>query len=210
MKNFFCKKTKAGFTIIETMVSISLFLIIVMAGMTALLNANALHQKSRNMRSIMDSLSFIVEDISRNLREGYGYRCITADSDMASGVIATTISGQSCYGIAFESANGNKTLSTDQWVYVLGTKTIESTSVEGIFKSTDGASTFTALNPEEIVIDLTASSFSVLGAEPPSGDSQQPFVIIKLVGTITSKGIVTPFYLQTSASQRLIDVITGA
>ena len=61
------------------------------------------------------------------------------------------------------------------------------------------------------------SGFSVLGAEPPeangSGDLQQPFVTIRLVGSITYKKdsaeeVVTPFSLQTSASPRLVDVTT--
>ena len=65
---------QTGYTIIETMISVSLFLIIITIGMGALLNANLLHQKSRDMRSIMDNLSFIMEDMSRNLRTGYDYR----------------------------------------------------------------------------------------------------------------------------------------
>ena len=37
-----------------------------MVGMDSLLNANLVHRKSEDMRSIMDSLSFIMEDMSRN------------------------------------------------------------------------------------------------------------------------------------------------
>ena len=65
--------------------------------------------------------------------------------------------------------------------------------------------TFIILNPEEIKID-SISSISVFGAEPPSGDLQQPFVTIKLVGKITYQNIETPFSLQTSVSQRQIDI----
>jgi hypothetical protein len=65
------------------------------------------------------------------------------------------------------------------------------------------------LTPDEVSIDSSASSISVIGAEAAnpdgSGDHQQPFVSIKISGTITSKSIVTPFSLQTSVSQRVID-----
>lgn len=37
------------------------------------------------------------------------------------------------------------------------------------------------------------------------GDLDQPFVTIKLAGLITYKNISTPFFLQTSVSQRLVD-----
>ena len=42
MKNF--NQTKAGYTIIETMISISVFLVVIMIGMDTLLNANVVHQ----------------------------------------------------------------------------------------------------------------------------------------------------------------------
>ena len=45
------------------MISISLFLVVVVFGMNALLNANVVHQKSQDMRSILDNLSFILEDM---------------------------------------------------------------------------------------------------------------------------------------------------
>src|SRR5574343_971807 len=75
MKNIYLKNNKSGYTIIETMIAVSVFLVVIMIGMGALLNANSIHQKSQNMRSIMDNLSFVMEDMSRNLRTGYNYHC---------------------------------------------------------------------------------------------------------------------------------------
>ena len=69
----------------------------------------------------------------------------------------------------------------------------------------DGATSFVQLVPDEVEID-PLSYFSVSGAEPPPGDSRQPFVTIRLIGEITFKNVVTPFSLQTSISQRLIDI----
>lgn len=203
MKNFFKQNNKGrkvlsiakGYTIIETMVSVSLFLVIVMAGMGALLNANLLHQKSKDMRSIMDNLSFIMEDISRNLRVGYDYHCIDDNNSSLS-----DFTPRSCidggWGISFKSAPP-----TSQWVYYVGTNN----GLEGIFKSVDGATSFIPLNPEEVEINLATSFFSVSGAEPLP-NAEQPFVTIKLVGKIILKNIETPFSLQTSVSQRVIDI----
>jgi hypothetical protein len=192
-------KIKNGYTIIETMIAVSLFIIIVMVGMGALLSANSLHRKSQGMRSVMDNLSFIMEDISRNLRTGYSFHCI-APGDTVPVISVST--PKSCatggWGIAFEYTKGNPSNDDDQWVYYID---------DGkIFKSTLGSdlSNFIQLTPDEIVID-SASSFTVLGAEPPP-DDLQPFVTIKLIGTITFKDIITPFSLQTSVSQRNIDI----
>jgi len=206
----FPKKISGGYTIIETMISVSLFLIIVMVGMNTLLNASLLHQKSQDMRSILDNLSFIMEDMGRNLRTGSNYYCIndnrSASADLG---FSKTLSGQNCWGIVFKPANGGP-----QWGYEVVSQTMNGVTTYFIQRSTDNGATWVQLTPDEVTITgydvlsgIQVSGFSVLGAEPPSaGDQQQPFVTIRLVGTITSKGVATPFSLQTSVSQRNIDI----
>lgn len=202
-------KTESGYTIIETMIAISLFIIIVMAGMGALLNANLLHQKSQNMRSIMDNLSFIMEDMSRNMRTGYNFQCFNYEDTQRTLSPATLGTPRSCangWAVAFEFSTGNPAQTpegyADQWAYYIS-------DTGEIFKSTEGAApnTFYQLTPDEVEVS-SLSSFSVLGAEPLDlvGNEQQPLVTIKLLGTITFKGVVTPFSLQTSVSQRLLDI----
>jgi type II secretory pathway pseudopilin PulG len=195
LKHSFCRR---GYTIIETMIAISLFIIIVMAGMGALLNANLLHKKSQSMRSIIDNLNFVMEDMSKNLRTGYNFRCYRTVGDITNVNIP-----QSCatgWAIAFESADGVLADNTDQWVYYIDSGKI--------FKSTDGGANYIQMTPDEIVIS-ESYAFTVLGAEPPPespGPDRQPFVIIKLVGSITYNNIVSPFTLQTSVSQRQLDI----
>ncbi len=178
------------------MISVSVFLIVVMMGMGALLNANLIHEKSEDVRSIMDNLNFIMEDMSRNLRTGYSYRCydtevhITGDLSIGSPKSCTSGSGVG-WGIAFKHQSG------DQWAYYVGAD-------EKIYKSTDGGATFIILTPFEVKVD-SVSGFSVVGAEPLP-DNKQPFVTIRIVGTITSKGVASPFSLQTSVSQRQLDI----
>src|SRR3989344_3551829 len=110
-------KTKFGFTIIETMIAISLFLVVVMIGINSLLNASVIHQKSQDLRSIVDNLNFIMEDMSKNIRTGYNYYCITGGDTLSN--VATTKSGSSCWGIAFESATGSTSDANDQWAYYI-------------------------------------------------------------------------------------------
>ncbi|MEK7071409.1 MAG: hypothetical protein AAB943_00550 [Patescibacteria group bacterium] len=193
-------KSCSGYTIIETMIAVSIFIVIVIFGTGVLLNANVLHQKSQDMRSIMDNLSFIMEEVSRNIRTGSNYRCINDGNYSTSLDVARSCSFGS--GISFEYTWGDPDVSSDQWVYK-----IESNNLS---KSTDGGGSWGSapLNPDEI--DLSAvSGFSILGAPAPSAlpsDTQQPLVIIKLVGTITYQGVVSPFSIQTAVSQRLVDI----
>jgi len=195
------KKSLGGYTIIETMISISIFLVVVLAGMSALLNASGLHQKSQDMRSLTDNLSFIMEEVSRNIRTGSNYRCIS------NGNFSTNIDvPQSCSSggaIAFEYTFGDPLSNADQWVYKI--ESVDSGATFSISKSVDSGVTWVQLNPSEIVLS-GASGFSVLGAGKAPGDSQQPLVLIRLLGTITSKGGVSSFAVQSSVSQRLIDI----
>lgn len=197
MKKKFFKKNnqEKGYTIIETMIAVSLFIVITISGMGALMNANLLHQKSQSMRSIMDNLSFIMEDMGRNLRTGYNYKCYDAPGALVN--VSTPKSCASGWAIAFEFATGLPGDDTDQWIYYIDNGKI--------FKSIDGGANFVQLTPDEVSIDQSYG-FSVLGAEGSSVDSQQPFVTIRLVGKITFKNVVTPFSLQTSVSQRLVDI----
>ena len=214
MNKFYLKKNKGpasrqqanasrgGFTIIETMISVSIFLIVVMIGIDSLLNASLIYQKSRDQRSVMDNLTFIIEDISKNIRTGSNFRCISEVFNISQ--VNNTL--QSCNNgggaIVFENASGNPDIITDQWVYK-----IEATNgVDfNVWKSVNGAQSFIKLNPDEI--NFTSSSgFYVSGAESSlSGNKQQPLIIIRLVGKIITKGKETPFALQTTVSQRVLD-----
>lgn len=195
------RRINRGYTIIETMIAVSVFIIVITVGLGALLNANLLHQKSQDLRSIMDNLSFVMEDISSTLRTGSNYQCFGSGQSLAPGTLGAARSCASGWAVAFEASGGSKASYNDQIVYYI--------SVDGkIFKSTDGANNYNQITPNEVVISQI-SSFAVLGAESPaaSGNNrQEPLVTIKIIGSITYKNVVTPFSLQTSVSQRLLDI----
>lgn len=197
------KEKNTGFTIIETMIAVALFLVVIMAGMDSLLNANVIHQKSQDMRSVLDGLTFMTEDISKNLRTGYNIHCID-DGNFNEEALAVPKSCANGGAIAFEHALGNPADPSDQWVYK-----VEAVG-SGPFvvsKSIDSASTWVRLSNSELLMN-SFSGFSVLGAEPAvSGNTQQPFSIIRLSGRILLKnGSLTPFSLQTAVSQRIVDL----
>src|SRR3989344_2814078 len=205
-KDYFYKVNTnvAGYTIIETMIAVSLFLVVITTGTNALLNANVVHQKSQDIREEMDNLSFILEDMSRNMRTGSNFHCISLTDSMPP--TTSYSSPQSCVngrkGIAFERVGGLSANNDDQWVYYI--RDTDNT----LWKSIQGPSdlnNFYQLTTDKVKIDYNASGFYVLGAEIPPGDKQQPFIIIRLVGSISYQGVSTPFSIQTSMSQRLLD-----
>lgn len=204
---------KKGYTIIETMIAVSLFLLVVITGMGALLNANRVHNKSQDMREILDNLSFVMEDMSRGLRTGFDYHCFSADETQGGDLVTINIEQpQNCQSgngaIAFEQqgtdpADDDESNQVAYKIY----RPDGTNEPYNIFKSTNGGQDWTQLNAPEIEIEAS-SKFTVSGAEPMSqnaNDRAQPFVTINLVGNIRYKNVVTPFSLQTSVSQRALD-----
>lgn len=201
MKKYFLKLNKKkylnkGFTVLEMMVAIAIFLIVITAGMGAVLNANLLHNKSTDMRSIMDNLTFIMEDMSRSIRVGNNFFC-----DSYPQVSQGGYQPKDCI-------SGNKVLSFEkrefQNINVYSYKIDKTNS--NLEKIINGGSPL-ILNPEEVIIDGNASGFYVSGSETYlNSDTEQPLITIILSGKIVSKGYTTPFSLQTTVSQRTIDI----
>ena len=150
-----------------------------------------------------------MEDLSRNARTGYDYHCF----ETAMGDNSTFNTPLSCplggMGVAFEHDYGDQTTNDDQWVYYI--EEVQEGQGARLFKSTDGMGSYVQMTPDEVKLDLNSSYFVVSGAEAPDpealdgGDQNQPIMTIRLSGNILYKGVPTPFSLQTTVSQRLLD-----
>ena len=74
MKNFKNKKNRGkGFTLIEMMVSVSIFVIVAFIVVSTLLALSYAYKKAQKMRLLMDNLGFAMQSISLNIREGNNY-----------------------------------------------------------------------------------------------------------------------------------------
>lgn len=61
-------KNRPGFTLMEVMVSVSIFTIVVTVGIGALLMVNNAYQKAQSDRQAVDSLTYTLESMSRRIR----------------------------------------------------------------------------------------------------------------------------------------------
>jgi len=201
--NIFFKKGNGGFTILETMVAVTLFTIIVTVGIGAMLNVNLARKKTESQRAVMDNLSFIMEDMSRNIRLGQMYHCL--EDDNLSSIATPNDCPTSSRAISVEPFNGSLDTTGDQLIYQF----IHPDSPDnGILqKSTNGGDSFLSLTPTEVIFDWSSSGFTVIGSEPSPEDFHQPRVIIRLVGRVVVPGtdVESPFNLQTTVSMRLVD-----
>ncbi len=181
MRNLKHKKQK-GFTLIELMTALSIFIVVLTLSMGSILSVFDANRKSRSLKTVMDNLNFSLESMSREMRFGKNYHCDDA---------GTLTTPQNCPGgdnfVTFLSSD-NQQISYKQ----TGT-TIEKSVANG---------TFIPVTAPEITI--TDMKFYTLGAVV--GDSQQPRIFIKITGFAGDKvGTRSSFSVQTLVSQRQID-----
>ncbi len=177
-------KGTGGFTLVELITSMSLFMLIMTVSMGSILGIFDLNRKSRSLKAVMSNVNLAMESMAREMRFGENYHC---------GSSGTITSPQNCPSgddyVSFLSSDD------EQIVYRLSDDTIE--------KSTDGGTSFAAVTGGEVVIEDL--SFYVLGAGSQS-PALQPKVFIKVSGQAGSdENSQSEFTLQTLVSQRVLD-----
>jgi len=171
---------KRGFTLVELIVAISIFIIVMTISMGSIIGVFDANRKSRALKTVLNNLNQAVESMSKEMRFGKNYHCgsgtITIPQNCPSGDILMSF------------------LSSDdiQITYRLNNQSIE--------KQVGGGVYIAVTAPEIIIDNLT---FYTLGAD--AGDLFHPKVIIRIKSHAgTNKGL-TNFVLETLVSQRTLD-----
>ncbi len=199
------RSQKRGFTILEVMVASTIFILVVVSGITVLLNVTHNLRITGEIRQSMDSLGFAMEDISRNVRLGTAFDCNLSNKTLTDTTLETNSTCaisldaqghgtglQRSSLLAFEGYQGNPTISADQIVYKI--------ELGRLSKSTDGGSNYVFITPANVTIDSVRSGFSVRYADDTN--HLVPLVTIRLYGTVTYQTTVVPFNIQTSVTSR--------
>jgi prepilin-type N-terminal cleavage/methylation domain-containing protein len=172
-----------GFTLIEIMVSVSIFLIMVTVSMGAILGVFTANRKARSMKAAMNNLTLTIDTISREMRFGINYHCSNQGTDTA----PRDCPAGSTY-VSFLSQDAR------QITYQLNGAAIEKRVGSGSFVPITG--------PEIVVQSL---QFYVIGSE--KGDGLQPKALMLVKGYAdTNIKTKTTFILQTLISQRQLDL----
>ena len=187
----FLEKNK-GFTLIELMVSISIFALVMVICMGSILSVLDASRKSASFRSVVDNLNTTLEAMTRTIRFGQYYHCgtsgdTTKPQDCASGDSTFTVLSEFGDEVTYELSNGQ------------------------IARSVNGAALEYLTSPDVTIQSLT---FTVLGSCPYSDstctasppDTLQPRVIVVLRGIVTGTNQTgSSFNLETTITQRKID-----
>ena len=177
-----CRYRQNGFTLIEMMVSLAVFMVVMTITLSAFLNIADIQKKTEAFRKVNDNLNHSMEMIMREIREGKDY-----------------CNGTTCNETSFTfTSRAEGTLVT----YSLnqGGKYIER-CVSAICGNEDGQ----RLTSDDV--DITSLYFTVSGEKSyASDDRQQPRVTISISGESGVKNkLKSSLNLQATVSQRKID-----
>ncbi len=175
-----------GFTLIELMVSVSIFSMVMVMAMGSILSVLDANRKSNSLRVIMDDMNYTLEGMSRTIRFGTNYRC-------DSSAIPTTLDCTSTPGTAVTF------LSSDNSTYITYQKSGTSIT-KTVVPSSGVASTYTLTSPD---VNIQNLSFWVIGSN--TSDGLQPRVVIVVSGTAGQSKTQSSFNLQTTVSERKLD-----
>ncbi len=171
-----------GFSLIEIIVSVGLFSVVMLVVTSTYLNIIILDKEARATNELTINLSFAVDSIARTVRTGTGYSCAGAGNGTCSRLSFTDSTGQTI-------------------TYLLKTSdgTLGQCTGNGV------CDTNTAFSLTDPRIAIASLIFNVRGVG--TGDMIQPQTLVSLRGTLAaSQGRTADFTLQTSATQRLLEL----
>jgi prepilin-type N-terminal cleavage/methylation domain-containing protein len=177
-------KYEKGFTLMEVMVSVTIFTIIVTIGMGALITIFKTLQKTRADRQTIDSISFVMDTMTRRIRTGKEY----TSSDAGGGIKFIDQENVSVSFYKDSDSEGNSR------IYM----------IDGAFGNQNDPVDITPENFTVKDFELT-----IIGTDP--SDGIQPMVAINLKGVVRNGQQESQLAVQTIVSQRLLDfpAITG-
>ncbi len=179
------QKRNKGFTLVELMVAVSIFAIIMVMSMGAVVSILEANRKSRTLKSAMNNLNLVVESIARNVKFGTNWNLTGGTDCVGSGI---------SFIDKFSIPNVTRNVSYC-YVAVPGAGRIDR-KIDIVGGATGS---FESLTSPEINI----KRFSLTGSGLLSNDNQQPFLILSIGGVAGSRASnQTSFDLQTAVSQR--------
>lgn len=180
-------KFTGGFTLIEVLVSVSIFSIVMLVSTGAVFSIVEANKKAHTLKSVMTNLNFTLESMARDIRVGSQFSC-DAGGDCPAG-------GGSFSYKANRDIDGDNIASDVVKYSLVG---------ERIQKEIFGSAYFNFFMITANEIHITSLKFYVIGALP-SPDTKQPKVVITIKGYAGAGNTKSDFNIQTTISQRSID-----
>lgn len=190
-------KFKKGFTLVEMLIAVSLFVVVVFVSIGALLSIFDANKNARSSKTVVDNLNLAIESMTRTVRFGKDYRCTTGFSSLPNYPLTPAdCNGGTALAVDFYDSNipGNVVV-TYEW----------DSANKSIKRSYNGYYDKGFLNSKDTIIE--SLKFYVLNSSNSDYDYKQPYVIAVIKGYVGDKPTTqSSFTIETIMSQRELDI----
>ncbi|MFH0804356.1 MAG: type II secretion system protein [Candidatus Zambryskibacteria bacterium] len=180
-----------GFTLVEMLVAVSLFIIVATISIGAILTIFDANKKAQSSKTVVDNLNLSIENMARTIRFGTNYHCGDPTGDLsAPRVCNNNTEGDTFFAVTFYDND-------------LARNVIVKYQLSGIAiqMSYDGGPYSSITAPETNVQLLRFRVFNT-----DLYDNNQPYVIAVIKGYVGNKPTSqTSFSIETLMSQRKLD-----
>lgn len=195
------KNKNKAFTLVEVLVATTIFIVVMLVAITALLASQRSSKQGQAIRSALDNVQFSLESITRSGRLGSLYTCISS-----TGTTTLSIVGSDCptggTGFAFGLYDPISKI-TDGYAFYLGTTATGSGAIFRCISRGNLSVTLKGTDCSAITApDVNITSFTTVVDGSDIADGRQPSVKIIMEGVANATNQQTPFFIQTIVSQR--------
>jgi len=195
-----CKNNQRGFTLIEVLVSLSIFTVVVTISVSVLYSLIDANARSRNSQSVATNLSFMLDSMTREIRTGTHYYCATTLSQSLPTALNDNAT-QDCTlgnGVSLSFNEGGRSLTRNA-----NSRRIAYRLNDGHLQRRLGAGSWVDLTADDVVIEKL--QFRVGGAT--ASDDFAPTVTVYIKGRVGDEETTRDdFDIQTTITQRLLDI----
>lgn len=224
------KSKKNGFLLIEMLVAVSIFTIVMLISITAVLSILDVNKKNQSMKSVINNLNLVINGMAKNITVSKGYFCGLADGLYPNG------NNPNDYIGANADCNENAEQNTDpgKEITMLSNKDVDGdgdvndviryrfvndpeTDIGRVERSINGDEDGPFVSITSPEVDIESLEFYVFDTAPlvvdkqtgfASGNTRQPRVVMVVRGYAGIKeSTKTQFNIQTTITQRPLDVV---
>lgn len=201
-KRFVVLNPQKGFSLVEILVSLSLFIIVLTMAVGSLLVLISANAKAQNIQAAVGNVQFALDSMTREIRTGYAYYCSTnVSTDITGSFDQTSDCNKGAYLSIIEggkSLTGGANNSRLAYRYNSTTKAIERKI---------GTGSWYSLTDPSVSIDKMHFNVSGTTEHSVDGSTVQPNVTIYIVGSVAGvEDTDTTFTMQTTVTKRVIDL----
>lgn len=196
-KNNTCSK---GFSLIELLIAVSMFLIITVAAIGSMIHLQGAARRGEAVYATLDNLNLAVDSMARLMRTGHTYHC-----DTTAGTLAPVLSTKDCEYKGSLTDGATSFAFYDQTGTLIQYKLAFTPTTPPVGYITMQVGNGTPLRITDNNIDITRFRVYVEGSS--NADTLQPYAVIVLAGQIKLPGKPpSSFNIETSMTQRLPDI----